>query len=74
MNKTLGIIAKEGEKISFILQPTKTLAYWPSSDPAQLKPLTKAFTVNFCSPSAGKTILVVPLGSREFVRDSCARR
>ena len=38
----LDIIAEEGEKISFILQPTKTKAYWPTQSVRLISPLTKA--------------------------------
>ena len=43
VRKAMEIIEEEGVKISFLLQPTKTKAFWPTQIQAILKPLTDQF-------------------------------
>ena len=63
------IINDEGAKISLILQPTKTKAFWPTQIDALLKPLTDQFNLDVRPSDTGIKTLGVPLGSKEFVRE-----
>ena len=63
----LDIIAEYGARISFILQPSKTKAFWPTHNILLLKPLTKAYDLDLRPPSNGFKILGVPLRSPAFV-------
>ena len=63
------IIEEEGAKISFILQPTKTKAFWPTQNKTLLKPLTDQFDLDVRPTHTGIKTLGVPLGSESFVRD-----
>ena len=63
----LVVIAEYGENINFILQPTKTKAFWPTQNSLLLKPLIKAYDLDLRLPSDGVKILGVPLGSPTFV-------
>ena len=65
----LDIIAEEGEKISFILQPSKTKAYWPTQNSNLLNPLTKAYGLDVRPAADGVKILGVQIRSPVFVEN-----
>ena len=66
VRRALRIIAEEGQKINFLLQPSKTKAYWPTQCDGNLKSLIDDFALDIRPPSEGLTTLGVPLGMHAF--------
>lgn len=62
------IIAEEGVKIKFLLQPTRTKAFWSTQRREFLKALTTEFDLDVWASSEGSKSLGVRLGSPSFVR------
>lgn len=68
IKRALDIIAEEGQKSNFILQPTNSVAYWPTINHEKLSHITKIRELKLKAADEAIKILCAPLGSDAFVK------
>lgn len=64
---SLDVITEQVAAIKFILNPSKTKAYWSNKNPLLLSLLSNSYELDLRQTSDGAKVLNVPFGSQTFV-------